>query len=146
MTTSCGFENHPELLVAYGPTLGVQVGFDGRFAPGRGMRPELPPDPYQALVDTGAAATCIDSELAARLGLPVVNQQKVGSPLGAGSLYTHLAQLILPGIDAPFYGEFLGAHLAAGRQPYSILIGRDFLQYFIMSYNGVTGAVTIAGG
>ena len=146
MTTSCGFENQPDLLVAYGPTLRVQVGFDGRFTPGSGMRPELPPDQYQALVDTGAAATCIDADLAARLGLPVVNQQRVASPLGAGNLYIHLAQLILPGMDSPFYGEFLGAHLAAGRQPHSILIGRDFLRHFIMSYNGITGAVTIAGG
>lgn len=145
-TTSCGFENRPEMLAAYGPTLPAQVGFDSRFLPGVGMRPELPPEPYQALVDTGAATTSIDADLAARLGLPVVNQQRVATPIGAGNLYLHLAQLLLPGIDATFYGEFLGARLSESGQRHSILIGRDLLRYFVVHYDGTTGAVTLTRG
>lgn len=142
--TSFGFENRPELLAAHGATLPAQVGFDRRFLPGFGMRPELPTEPYQALIDTGAATTCIDSALAARLGLPVVDQKIVASPLGPGEMNLHLAQMILPGLDATFYGEFFGAHLAAGGQPHSILIGRDLLRNFVLHYNGITGAVTLA--
>ena len=144
LTTSCGFEGRPEQLVIYGPTLLVEIGFDSNFRVGIPNRPDLPPDQFHALVDTGASPTCIDSGLAVALNLPVVDRQEVAGALGAGRVNVYLAQIFVPGIGATFSGRFVGAHLIAGGQPHSALIGRDFLRHFKMSYDGRTGAVTLS--
>jgi hypothetical protein len=69
----CGFNDSPavsgaDLLVRFGPTLPVSVGFDPTYdgadlsrAPAPGL------EGIQALIDTGAAECCIDSALAASL-------------------------------------------------------------------------------
>jgi hypothetical protein len=43
------------------------------------------------------------------------------------------------------WGEFAGVHLTAGGQRHQALIGRTFLRRFHMTYDGLTGEVTIAG-
>ena len=68
--TKCGFNDIPggtsgsKLLALYGPTLIVDIGFDKDYNP----RPNQTPKPgitnIQALVDTGATASCIDNLLA----------------------------------------------------------------------------------
>lgn len=62
----CGFDSveggasGSELLVRFGPTLLVDIGFDQNYRP----RPSAAPVPgmrgIQALVDTGATESCID--------------------------------------------------------------------------------------
>ena len=77
VSTKCGWDSAPNgasrqlLLAAYGPTFIVDIGFDPAF---KGV-PHPPPAPglgrINALVDTGAAVSCIDSMLAVQLNLPV---------------------------------------------------------------------------
>lgn len=94
-------------------------------------------------MDTGAVATCIDSSLAADLQLPIIGRKTISGVLGAGSVYVHLAQIYIPDLDFVAYGQVNGVHLAAGGQPHAAILGRDFLQYFTMTYVGNTGIVTI---
>ena len=67
-------------------------------------------------MDTGAAASCIDSILANTLKLPVVDQQDVAGSHGKGEVNMHLAQIHVPDVDFTVYGEFAGVHLLAGGQ------------------------------
>lgn len=145
----CGFDDQPgvsgrDLLTHNGPTLMVEIGFDPDFRPGAGIRPELPRQQYPALVDTGATESCIDSELAATLRLPIVDRQGMAGIQGKGEANMHLAQIHVPALGYTDYGKFAGVHLTAGGQPHSALIGRTFLRHFTMAYDGGTGKVTLS--
>ena len=142
MQISCGFPGRPGDLVAYGPTLPVRIGFDPVFSLGRGQV-NLPPQLHNALVDTGAYASCIDSELAAVLDLPIINQQPVAGIHGTETVNMHLAQIEVPRLNLTIPGRFAGVHLTAGGQPHRAIIGRTFLRGMRLSYDGSTGEVTL---
>ena len=131
-------------LIQLGPTLSVEIGFDPTFRPALGRRPGLPNSLYHALVDTGATESCIDSELAGILALPVVDQRGIAGVQGASTANVHLAQIHVPELQLTVYGRFSGVHLAAGGQPHKALLGRTFLRNCVMTYDGRTGSVTIS--
>jgi predicted aspartyl protease len=148
-TTRCGFDDGPlglgrDFLVANGPSLGVNVGFDPTYdakdltkAPVPGITGTL------ALVDTGAAECCIDSQLAARLSLPVVDKRKIAGAGGVSEVDVHLAQIHVSSLGFTMYGLFASVHLSAGGQLHSVLIGRSFLRDFVMTYDGPSGTVVL---
>jgi len=147
-TVDCGFRPRAglagaDLLVIRGPTLNVQVGFDPGFAPRNGSRPGLDVRLFPALVDTGAQESCIDASLAAELNLPIVEQATVAGAHGSGVLDLYLAQIHVPALEFTVAGRFAGVHLAAGQQAHRALIGRTFLRWFSMRYEGRTGAVVL---
>lgn len=137
---NCGFEDAQQLVIS-GPTLSTQIGFDSSFRPGLPLH--LPEKEYDALVDTGARWSCIDSQVALALNLPIVDRRPLSGALGAGMANMHMAQMHIPSLRLNFYGMFAGVHLHAGGQPHSALLGRDFLQHYRMTYDGQTGAVEI---
>ena len=123
--------------------MAVQIGFDPDFRPSGGSRPELPEATYDALVDTGASESCIDSSLAEALKLPVVERQPVAGVHGADEVNLHLAQIYVPDLALFIYGRFAGVHLRAGGQPHLALIGRTFLSSVQLHYDGPTGSTVI---
>ena len=134
----------PNLLTRHGPTVTVQVGYDPDFHPNSGSPPNLPTDRYHALVDTGAGECCIDSALAERLQLPIVDQQSLSGAHGPGIVNIHLAQLHVPDLEWTVYGRFAGVHLSAGGQQHLALIGRTLLRHHTLLYNGQTGIATLS--
>ena len=148
--TKCGFSSvkngasGSEMLVAYGPTILVDIGFDPAF---KASSPNVPTPGIKgvkALIDTGATASCIDSLLAAQLNLPVVDKMKVSGVHGSQEVNMHMAQVRIPSLGITHWGAFAGVHLAAGGQLHKALIGRTFLRNFKMIYDGKTGDVTIS--
>jgi predicted aspartyl protease len=148
--TKCGFDaqdgiHGSVLLAALGPTLLVDIGFDPDF---RVVTPPMTPKPsitsIEALVDTGAGESCIDSLLASQLNLPIVDKRPIGGIGGQQMADMYLAQIRVPLLNHTIYGLFAGVHLAAGGQRHKALIGRTFLQAFTMVYDGRTGTVTIS--
>lgn len=139
----CGFPDQNQ-LVKFGPTLWVEIGFDSKYNPGPNIRPSLPQTQYPALVDTGAAASCIDSTLATVLRLPIVDRQDVSGVHGKDKVNVHLAQIYVPSLQFTTYGSFFGVHLSAGGQPHQALIGRTFLRSFTLIYDGTAGTVTLS--
>jgi hypothetical protein len=146
----CGFNDGPsvsgaDLLVRFGPTLVVNVGFDPAYDV---AKPEVTPVPgiqgAQALIDTGAGECCIDSALAASLHLPVVDRRGLSGATGAAEVNMHLAQIYAPTVRFTMYGLFAGVHLAAGGQPHAVLLGRTFLKSFVLTYEGHTGTVILS--
>jgi predicted aspartyl protease len=150
-STRCGFDGAPGgasgsvLLMAHGPTLIVDIGFDPAW-----RNPIISGIPVpgmtgiHALVDTGAGECCIDSMLAAQLNLPVVDRRFIAGIHGREQVNIHLAQVHVRLLNFTMYGAFAAVHLAAGGQPHRALIGRTFLQYYTMVYEGRTGTVTIS--
>lgn len=143
----CGFDdiaggaNGADILTVQGPTMLVDIGFDSDFKSGIVPTPGI--TQVKALVDTGASQCCIDSLLAAQLNLPVVDRVTVSGVHGAQMVNMHLAQVHVPSLSFTMHGAFAGVHLAAGGQVHQALIGRSFLRYFKMAYDGPTGKVVI---
>jgi len=146
----CGFDNGPgvsgsNLLVLYGPTLLVDIGFDPRFDPQQQNTPAVPGIAnVGALVDSGASQSCIDSLLASELSLPVIDRKPIAGIGGQHEASIYMAQIHVPSLVFTLYGAFAGVHLQAGGQFHKALLGRDFLSNFTMVYEGKTGAVTIS--
>jgi predicted aspartyl protease len=144
----CGFNSIPggasgsELLVTYGPSIIVDIGFDPDYrtkpVPLAGITD------LAALVDTGATESCIDSLLAAQLNLPIVDKRVICGAGGQHEVNMHLAQIYVPSLHFTVYGSFAAVHLAAGGQPHRALLGRTFLAAMKMSYDGLTGDVTLS--
>ncbi len=147
-STKCGFTSAPganngdELLIAFGPTLAVDIGFDPNSKLG-GPTPVPGIQGVAALVDTGATESCIDNLLAATLNLPIVDRRKIGGVGGAHEVNMYLAQVRVPSLNFTIYGAFAGVQLAAVGQ-HQALLGRTFLRAFTMVYDGKTGDVTIS--
>ncbi len=53
----------------------------------------------------------------------------------------HLAQVHAPNLNFTLYGGLAGVDLSVGE--HKILLGRDFLRSFVMTYDGATGAVAL---
>ena len=66
-----------DALSWYGPTIHVQMGFDASYRLVSPHSPNLSSQLLPALVDTGAVVSCIDSDLALQLRLPLIDQQQV---------------------------------------------------------------------
>jgi predicted aspartyl protease len=135
-----------EQIRTLGPSLLVQIGLDMTYDPGAvPLRPPTLPQPsLWALVDTGASECCIDSGLAMQLNLPIIDQRPISGVHGSGRVNVHLAQIHAPSLGFTIYGAFCGVNLVAGGQAHYALIGRTFLRYFTMVYDGRTGTVTLS--
>lgn len=147
--TKCGFDSGPEgtgaeLLALNGPTLLVDIGFDPQYGPNSTNPPAAGIQKLPALVDTGAAESCIDNLLAATLKLPIVDRRSISGSAGAHMANVYLAQVHIPSLNFTIYGAFAGVDLAAGGQWHSALIGRTFLRSFTMTYEGRTGTVMLS--
>ena len=133
----------PDELVAVGPTLEVQIGFDPGYRPGDAFLPAVPQALYPALIDTGALTSCIDADLASALDLIVVDRQWVSGAGGSLEVNVYAAQIVIPSLPWVIYGELAGVNLLAGGQRHSALIGRTFLRHQRLVYDGRTGTVTL---
>ena len=147
--TKCGFDDIPggatgaDSLVNWGPTLLVDIGFDPNYNSASTALPVPGKTGLQALVDTGATESCIDSLLAAQLNLPVVDKKMTAGAHGAKEVNVHMAQVYIPSLNITIVGTFAGVDLRAGGQPHDALIGRTFLRQFKMIYDGRTGNVEV---
>jgi len=149
ITTSCGFADGPggkgnEVLILLGPTIAVDIGFDPTFDPTKPASPKPGLSGLKALIDTGASISCIDSLLAAQLGLPISDRRFTSGAHGAKEVNFHLAQIHVPSLHHTIYGQFAAVDLIAGGQQHHALLGRTFLYQFQMTYDGMTGAVTLS--
>ncbi len=148
-TIKCGFDDgqHAKgsaLLIGFGPTVRVDIGFDPQWVAASGAIPAAGMTGLPALIDTGSTESCIDSLLAAKLNLPIVNRRKLAGAHGAKEVNIYLAQLHVPDLNHTVYGEFAGVDLIAGGQKHHALIGRTFLNSFTMVYDGNSGQVTLS--
>jgi predicted aspartyl protease len=145
----CGFPSDDagdaaDKLVSIGPTLFVDIGYDGAFDPNAGGVPAPQAQQIPALVDTGATESCIDDELAKELNLPLIDRQEIGGVGGKHIVNMYLAQIHTPSLAFTHYGRFAGVLLNEGGQSHRALIGRSFLQRFILIYDGMRGQVSLA--
>lgn len=125
-----------ESLLERGPILEVVIGYKGEQLD--------PSNSFYALIDTGADNPVIGKNFASSLGLPVIRECAVTGATGIEDATIYLGQIYVPSLEVGIYQEIIALDLQITRsQDYQALLGRTFLQYFKMEYDGVTGAVTL---
>jgi predicted aspartyl protease len=144
MQIDCGFLGAPDArqqLVDEGPSTTVSVGLDPSWTRDLQRAPIAAKSRILALIDTGAQESAIDSTLAMELGLPVVNKRVVAG-VGKMRVDVGLAQVHVEGLRYTIEGHFalipLAKHIG-----YTVVLGRTFLRYCILIYDGKLGDVKL---
>jgi hypothetical protein len=140
---SCGFSGTgaSDVLIERGPTIYVDIGFDPTWRQGR--IPAAKKRNVPALVDTGALESFIDCDLATQLDLPISDRREISGSRGRHEVDVYTGQVYVPAFEFTVYGQFAGVYLSSGGTDFRVLIGRTFLKYFTLTYNGPTGHVTL---
>ena len=127
-----------------GPIVQVSISLEQSFAQALLSQGKTLPTAESgfALIDTGASHTCIDDEVARRMGLPVIDVAMMTSashPATQQNIYPVQIEMVgMPlSIGSP---RTMGANLKA--QGLILLIGRDVLANTVLIYSGATGQVT----
>jgi predicted aspartyl protease len=93
-----------------------------------------------ALVDTGAKETCIRPELAQKLGLRELKRPSYDPQRGT-LLDRYEATLLVGGI--PFQDHEIRGFVIVEREPFSVIVGRDILAFFVLEYDGPNGTFAL---
>lgn len=128
-------------LIRYGPSVQVVVGH--YVQPGVTIAEPMQPETTWALVDTGASESCIDCDLAVKLGLPIVDTMQISGSNGTFQHDVYLAQINIFGLEFSQFGRFAGVKLSTGQQPHGVLLGRTFLDNVLLIYDGIRGQITL---
>lgn len=134
------------ILIQNGPVAQVSVTLSDSIAKGWLQQGITIPSPItgNALIDTGASATCIDEATAQALQLPIIDVGTITSATHESqmcNIYPIKFEILGSGI----VGEIpraIGANLTP--QNIIMLIGRDWLSNCTLHYNGVSGDFTLS--
>ena len=131
---SCGFTGLPGRLIDTGPELQVELtnpwALDER------------PRAYKALIDTGANHCFVSGRVADDLRLERFDTEDFRGAAGRFASPRYLVYLRIPQVATR--ASILLARLPDADQiGRSVLLGRDFLQFYRLVYDGPTGDVTL---
>ena len=131
-----------QALQHVGPTTVAHVFLDTNYVPGESESPDMSGGKrVEALIDTGAALSCIDERLANSLNLPKMGPANVAGVGGSQELELRLVQIYLPEFERLKYASLVAVKLAEGGQRHEVLLGREFLMDYRMLYDGRSGVV-----
>ncbi len=132
-------------LQLQGPVVQATISLSPTFTQAITDKGQSLPAPVTGLVliDTGASSTCVDLDVAAAMGLPVIDVAKMTSATHtAVDCPVYPVQLQIVGMPLAFQARrALGAALKV--QGFVALIGRDALAGGIFIYNGAAGEITL---
>lgn len=96
-----------------------------------------------ALIDTGASDVCIDYRLAEQLGLKMVSQTRVGVVGSTAPAAIYMGRLKVPEIG---FDRVMPLYALKLKHPsHEVLLGRSFLQSYVVTFNGPSGMFHFAG-
>lgn len=95
-------------------------------------------------MDTGATQVCIDIRKARELNLRENGQCTLSVVPNKVEAFRFMGMLEVPELEYAEPVEFVAPKL--GTMAYDVLLGRSFLQHFIMNYDGLGGIVLIDRG
>lgn len=118
------------------PALAAKLKKDGTAIPA--------PVVGEALIDTGAGATAVDTSVCATLDIAPVGVQQVGTAGGQTTQPLFPVSLHLPGTGLPRFdiSPAIGCDLSG--QGILALIGRDVLSRCVLTWNGPMGHVILS--
>lgn len=134
-----------ELLVRLGPTVMVDVSWPADQRPAKADRPEdITRVNLPALIDTGAAESMIDQDVADQLALPLIDKQPFATAAGNQALNIYMAIITIQQLGISEAGRFGAAKMRDNGAPHRVLIGRPLLRHLVMIYDGPRGGLRLA--
>jgi hypothetical protein len=132
-------------LFSGGIVMDIVIGVDAiTVQSSHGENPIPPPIAVKALVDTGCTITSIDNSLVTALGLKVRGYNPIHTANGTTIASQHQVSLAFPGTNLA--GRQIHTVQTANLtgQPFLVLIGRDLMASWSVTYNGPAGFVSIS--
>ena len=135
----------PLVLRTRGPAVEIAVAVSAELeqALSEAKQPVAAPITGLALIDTGAASTCVDETVAQKLGVSPIDVVRIASASHAQaekSVYPVRLRLLGTTIEIAA-SRAIGVPLQP--QGFIALLGRDFLERFVLIYNGSAGEMTL---
>lgn len=137
---------NPSTLLLQGPVIDVLISTTRpELDEGRAIGLEFREAPVKALIDTGAALTIINPQIATTCKLSQTDWSKINSVGGKSGEYpAYAAAIHFPGTDLPGFDVIRVVACPIVRQPFfSCLIGRDILRKWFLTYDGPNGELEI---
>lgn len=136
------WHSSPSKLLLEGPHIQVLISTTRpELDEGRAIGLEFRELPIHALIDTGAALTVINPQIATTCKLLQTDWNQVTAVGGlAGRYPAYAAAMAFPGTDLPDFDVIRVVACPIIEQPFfSCLIGRDILRKWRLTYDGPTG-------
>lgn len=136
----------PHGLFSGGVVMDVVIGVDSITANALQASNVTVPSPMtaKALVDTGCTITSIDTAIVSALNLTVRGYTQTHTANGPVNVTQHQVSIGFPGINLTGRQIQTVQTVNLSGQPYGMLIGRDIMISWSITYNGTTGFVCIA--
>jgi len=135
-------------LFAGGVVMDVAIGLDAitvaSLQQSQDHQPLPSPIVVKALLDTGCNVTSIDKKIAETLNLKVRGYAQVYTANGLADNSQHLVSFGFPGTGLKGINVLNVQTVNLTGQPFGILIGRDIMSNWAITYNGPAGFVSIA--
>lgn len=135
----------PHGLFSGGLVMEMAIGIDDVTAKSLPSRTPAPsPVIVKGLFDTGCTITSIDQSLVTNLGLKTRGFAQTATANGVTTTSQHLVSINFPGTHLS--GRLVHSVQAVNLtdQPFHVLIGRDLMATWSITYNGPSGFVSIA--
>lgn len=138
-------ETPTPVLLRGGMVLDVSIGIDKQTAKelasigGEISKPRV----VTGLIDTGAAITSVRADIADSMGLKVTGASTILTAGDPVNVNTYAASLEFPNTNLKSFDVLPIVALPMTGQNIEMLIGRDLMQRWIITYNGVAGSFTI---
>jgi hypothetical protein len=136
----------PHALFSAGLAIDLAISVDSVTA--QSLQATNIPLPYpiisQGLFDTGCTVTSIDQSVATTLGLRVRGYTTVHTANGPVNVGQYLISLAFPGTQLKGQNLLMVNSVNLSGQPFQVLIGRDLMSLWSITYNGPAGFISIA--
>jgi len=136
----------PHGLFSGGVVMDIVIGVDAITTQSLLSSNILVPTPLsvKALIDTGCTITSIDNALVHTLGLRIRGYNQTHTANGMMNVSQHQVSLHFAGTNLSGRPVQTVQAVDLSGQPYGMLIGRDLMMSWSLTYNGTTGFVCIA--
>ena len=138
---------NPSKLLLEGPHIEILISTTRpELEEGRAIGLEFQALPVRALIDTGAALTVINPQIASTCKLLQTDWNNITTVGGlAGRYPAYAAAISFPGTDLPHFDVIrVVACPIVKQQFFSCLIGRDILRKWLLIYDGPNGQLEIS--
>lgn len=135
----------PQGLFAGGIVMDMAIAIDAVTAQAMQIGNQSIPQPVtaKALVDTGCTVTSIDQSIAQQLNLAVRGMTTTHTAAGPTTSNQYFVSFSFPGTDLQGRTLHRVQSVNLAGQPFQVLIGRDLMASWVISYNGSAGYVSI---
>jgi hypothetical protein len=135
----------PHGLFSGGLVMEMAIGIDDVTAQALPAGTPAPsPVIVKGLFDTGCTITSIDQSLVTKLGLKVRGFAQTATANGVTTASQHLVSLNFPGTQLRGRLVHTVQAINLAGQPFQVLVGRDLMAGWSITYNGPSGFVSIA--